>query len=68
MATITLEYDERNGDIKQLIKVIRTLGAKVMPADNSKTEQAQMIKESLTTAFNEMRAGKAKKDARNLFA
>ena len=68
MATITLEYDERNGDIKQLIKVILTLGAKVLPADDVKAEQKQMVRESLTTAFSEMRAGKAMKDARNLFA
>ena len=68
MATITIEYDGRNSAIKQLIGVLLTLGAKVIPADNSKTEQAQMVKESLTTAFSEMRAGKAMKGARNLFA
>ena len=68
MATITLEYDERNSAIKQLIGVLLTLGAKVMPADDAKTEQAQMVKESLTTAFSEMRSGKVMKDARNLFA
>ena len=68
MATITLEYDGRNSAIKQLIAVLLTLGAKVTPADNPKTEQTQMVKESLTTAFSEMRAGKAMKDARNLFA
>lgn len=68
MATITLEYDGRNSAIKQLIGVLLTLGAKVMPADDTKTEQTEMVKESLTTAFSEMRAGKAKKDARNLFA
>ena len=68
MATITLEYDGRNSAIKQLIGVLLTLGAKEKPADNPKTEQAQMVKESLTTAFGEMRAGKDMKDARNLFA
>lgn len=68
MATITLEYDGRNIAIKQLIGVLLTLGAQVKPADNPKTEQTEMVKESLTTAFSEMRAGKAKKDARNLFA
>ncbi len=68
MATITLEYDGRNSAIKQLIGVLLTLGAKVMPADDTKTEPTEMVKESLTTAFSEMRAGKAKKDARNLFA
>ena len=68
MATITLEYDGRNSAIKQLIGVLLTLGAKEMPSDDTKTEQAQMVRESLTTAFSEMRAGKAMKDARNLFA
>ena len=68
MATITLEYDGRNIAIKQLIGVLLTLGAKVMLADDTKTEQTEMVKESLATAFSEMRAGKAKKDARNLFA
>ena len=68
MATITLEYDGRNSAIKQLIGVLLTLGAKVMPADDANTEQAQMVKESLTTAFSEMRSGKVMKDARNLFA
>lgn len=68
MATITLEYDGRNSAIKQLIGVLLTLGAKVMLSDDTETEQTKMVKESLTTAFSEMRAGKAKKDARNLFA
>ncbi|MBR1550582.1 MAG: hypothetical protein IJ634_08105 [Bacteroidales bacterium] len=68
MATITLEYDGRNSAIKQLIAVLLTLGAKVLPADDAKAGQKQMVRESLTTAFDEMRAGKAKKDARNLFA
>ena len=68
MATITLEYDGRNSAIKQLIAVLLTLGAKVLPADDTKAEQKQMVRESLTTAFCEMRAGKVKKDARNLFA
>lgn len=68
MATITLEYDGRNSAIKQLIGVLLTLGAKVMPADDTKTEQTEMVKESLTTAFSEMHAGKAMKDARDLFA
>ena len=68
MATMTISYDGRNRAIKQLIDVLLTLGAKVMPEDDTKTEQARMVKESLTTAFSEMRAGKAMKDARNLFA
>lgn len=68
MATLTISYDGRNSAIRQLIGVLLTLGAKVVPADDPKTEQTQMVRESLTTAFSEMRAGKAKKDARNLFA
>lgn len=68
MAKITLEYDGRNSAIKQLIGVLLTLGAKVTPSDNPKDEQTKMVRESLTTAFSEMRAGKAMKDARNLFA
>ena len=64
MATITLEYDGRNSAIKQLIGVLLTLGAKVIPSDNPKEEQTKMVRESLTTAFSEMRAGKAMKDAR----
>lgn len=68
MATITLEYDGRNSAIKQLIAVLLTLGAKVMPSDDTKTKQTRMVKESLTTAFDELHTGKAHKDARNLFA
>ena len=65
---MTITYDGRNSAIKQLIGVLLTLGAKVVPVDDPKPEQTQMVKESLTTAFSEMRAGKAMKDARNLFA
>ena len=67
MATITLEYDGRNRAIKQLIDVLLTLGAKVLSTDDAKEEQTQMVRESLTTAISEMRAGKALKNARNLF-
>lgn len=67
MATITLEYDGRNSAIKQLIQVLFTLGAKEAEPD-TKEAQAKMVKESLTTAFDELYAGKARKNARNLFA
>lgn len=67
MATITLEYDGRNSAIKQLIQVLFTLGAKEAVAD-TKGKQSKMVKDSLTTAFDELYAGKARKDARNLFA
>ena len=68
MATITLEYDGRNSAIKQLIEVLFTLGAKEAASDSSKKAQTEMVKESLTTAFDELYAGKARKNARNLFA
>lgn len=67
MATITLEYDGRNSAIKQLIQVLFTLGAKEA-APNTNELQTKMLKESLTTAFDELYAGKAHKNARNLFA
>lgn len=67
MATITLEYDGRNSAIKQLIQVLFTLGAKEAEPDTKKA-QSKMVKESLTTAFDELYAGKARKNARNLFA
>ena len=67
MATITLEYDGRNSAIKQLIQVLFTLGAKEAEPD-TKEAQSKMVKESLTTAFDELHAGKACKNARNLFA
>ena len=66
MATITLEYDGRNSAINQLIQVLFTLGAKEAEPDTKET-QAKMVKESLTTAFGEFYAGKARKNARNLF-
>ena len=68
MATITLEYDGRNSAIKQLIEVLLTLGAKETTSDSQKKAQNKMVKESLSTAFDELYAGKAHKNARNLFA
>ena len=67
MATITLEYDGRNSATKQLIQVLLTLGAKETAPD-TKEVQTKMVKDSLTTAFDELYAGKARKNARNLFA
>ena len=60
MATITLEYDGRNNAIKQLIQVLFTLGAKETGTD-TKGEQSKMVKESLTTAFDELYTGLARK-------
>lgn len=68
MATITLEYDGRNSAIKQLIQVLLTLGAKEMTFEGQGKAQKQIVQESLTTAFEELHAGKAKKNARELFA
>ena len=68
MATITLEYDGRNCAIKQLIQVLLTLGAKEMTFEGQGKAQKQIVQESLTTAFEELHAGKAKKNARELFA
>ena len=68
MATITLEYDGRNSAIKKLIEVLISLGAKEASADSSKNAQAQNVKESLSTAFDELHSGKARKNARNIFA
>lgn len=65
MAIITLEYDGRNRAIKQLIEVLLTLGAK--EKKDSSTVNRQMVKESLSTAFEELHSGKAKKNARELF-
>lgn len=65
MATITLEYDGRNRAIKQLIEVMLTLGAK--EKKDSIKDNKQMVKESLSTAFDELYSGKAKKNARGLF-
>ena len=67
MATITLEYDGRNSAIKQLIEVLFTLGAREA-SPSAKDGQTKMIEESLTTAFEELHAGKARKNARELFA
>ena len=41
MATMTISYDGRNSAIKQLIGVLLTLGAKVLPADDAKAEKKQ---------------------------
>lgn len=52
--------------MRHLIDAMLSLGAKIEQSGTS-TEQ-QMVKESLTTAFDELHAGKARKNARNLFA
>ena len=38
MATITLEYDGRNSDIKQLIRLLLTLGAKELSSTDADSE------------------------------
>lgn len=66
MATMTITYDGRNSTMRHLIEAMLSLGAKI-EQNNSNAEQ-QMVKESLTTAFEELYEGKARKNARNLFA
>lgn len=66
MATMTISYDGRSSTMRHLINAMLSLGAKIEQSGTS-TEQ-QMVKESLTTAFDELHAGKALKNARNLFA
>ena len=68
MATITLEYDGHNSTIKKLIEVLLSLGAKEKITEDTTEKQKQMVKESFTTAFDELNAGKAQKNVRNLFA
>ena len=67
MATITLEYDGRNRAIKQLIDVLFILGAREAVSDSTEKAQKQMVKESLSTAIDELHTGQARKNARNLF-
>ena len=66
MATMTISYDGRSSTMRHLIDAMLSLGAMIEQSGTS-TEQ-QMVKESLTTAFDELHAGKARKNARNLFA
>ena len=66
MATVTISYDGRNSTMKHLIEAMLSLGAKI-EGSSTKAEQT-MVKESLSTAFEELHSGKAKPNARNLFA
>ena len=66
MATMTISYDGRSSTMRHLIEAMLSLGAKI--EQGSPSAEQQMVKESLTTAFDELHAGKARKDARNLFA
>lgn len=68
MVTMTLEHYVHNRIIKQLINVLFTLGAKESVSDSEAKTQKQMVIESLSTAFDELHAGQAGKNARNLFA
>ena len=52
--------------MRHLIEAMLSLGAKI--EQGGTTAEQQMVKESLTTAFDELHAGKARKNARNLFA
>ncbi len=66
MATITITYDGRNSTMRHLIEAMLSLGAKIEQGNTS--SERKMVKESLTTAFDELHAGKARKNARDLFA
>lgn len=66
MATMTMSYDGRSSIMRHFIEAMLSLGAKIDQSGTS-TEQ-QMVKESLTIAFDELHASKARKNARNLFA
>ena len=66
MATVTISYDGRSSTMRHLIEAMLSLGAKI--EQSSPSAEQQMVKESLTTAFDELHAGKARKNARNLFA
>lgn len=65
MATVTISYDGRSSTMRHLIEAMLSLGAKI--EQGGTTAEQQMVKESLTTAFDELHAGKARKDARKLF-
>ena len=65
MATLTITYDGRNSTMRHLIEAMLSLGAKV--EQGSTSSEQKMVKESLTTAFDELYAGKARKNARKLF-
>ena len=66
MATMTITNDGRSSTMRHLIEAMLSLGAKI--EKSSPSAEQQMVKESLTTAFDELHACKARKDARNLFA
>ncbi len=52
--------------MRHLIEAMLSLGAKIEQGNTS--SERKMVKESLTTAFDELHAGKARKNARDLFA
>ena len=66
MATMTISYDGRSSTMRHLIEAMLSLGAKI--EQSSTSAEQQLVKDSLTTAFDELYAGKARKNARNLFA
>lgn len=56
------EQDLQQWMQEQVSKALESFVAK-----HAETEQHAMVKESLTTAFNELHSGQARKDARRLF-
>ena len=55
-----------NGTINE--DTINQWGAEYMRTYGTKELQARMVKESITTAFDELYAGEARKNAQNLFS
>ncbi len=52
MATVTKSYDGRSSTMRHLIEAMLSLGAKI--EQGGTTAEQQMVKESLTTAFDEL--------------
>ena len=52
MATVTISYDGRSSTMRHLIEAMLSLGAKI--EQDGTTAEQQMVKESLTTAFDEL--------------
>lgn len=52
MATVTISYDGRSSTMRHLIEAMLSLGAKI--EQGGTTAEQQMVKESLTTAFDEL--------------
>lgn len=63
MATMTISYDEHNNVMLHIIEAMLAAGAKIEKC--SSNAELQMEKESLTTAFDDLHAGKSKRTHEN---